>query len=76
MENTLTGKQASAAFSIVAAVAEAIRELKSVPSGTLYAQLCGKFDIHQYEAIIRTLVNADLVKQTPAHELIWIGPRF
>jgi DNA-binding ferritin-like protein len=72
MENT--NKQISAAFAVVAAMAEAIRELGTVPSGTLYAQVMGKLDIHQYESVIKTLVNTGLVEETSAHELRWIGP--
>ena len=76
MNNTPTPKQVSAAFAIVAAVSEAIRELGTVPSGELYAQLCGKMDIHGYNKIVATLVNAGLVQESSSHELKWIGPQF
>jgi len=58
---------------IVFAVAEAIREAGSIPSGTLYAALIGKVDINGYESIIRTLKNAGLVTEQ-SHMLTWIGP--
>ena len=69
-----TSDQVKAAFQMVAAVAEAIREAGEIPSGTLYAVLCSKVDMAGYESIIRTLKNADLVSES-AHMLKWIGPR-
>lgn len=83
MENNLTSKildrqtptaaQLKAALAITLAVAEAIREAKEIPSGTLYAMLVGKVDLQGYEAIIRNLKNADLVTEI-AHLLKWVGP--
>lgn len=70
---TATLAQARAALNIVLALAEAIRELGRVPSGTLYANVMGKLDLATYEAAIRMLKNAGLVKET-AHELEWTGP--
>lgn len=67
-----TQNQVKAAMLATIAVAEAIRELGRVPSGHLYAQVCSKLDLAGYEAIIRTLINAGIVKQQQ-HELIWIG---
>jgi hypothetical protein len=64
--------QIKAALQITAAVAEAIRELGSVPSGHLYAQLCGKLSLQQYESIIHLLKNTGLVSES-FHELTWIG---
>ena len=64
-----------AAFAATAAMAEAIRELGEVPSGTLYASVCGRMDISSYEAIIRTLKGAGLVTES-AHVLRWCGPKF
>lgn len=69
-----TKEQVKAAFTMVAAVAEAIREAGEIPSGTLYAVLCSKVDITGYEAIIRTLKNAGLVSES-ANMLKWVGPR-
>jgi hypothetical protein len=63
-----------AAFSLVQAVGEAIRELGEVPSGELYARLCGHLDITAFERIVATLKRSGLVKETGAHMLVWIGP--
>jgi hypothetical protein len=57
----------------VAAVAEAIRELGTVPSGTLYAHLMSKLSLEQFQAIVDILVKAELISDT-RHQLRWIGP--
>jgi len=67
-------KRLTAAMTTVIAVGEAIRELGSVPSGEMYAQLMPKLSIEDYEGIIRILVNAKLVKRSHSHMLTWIGP--
>jgi len=68
-----TVEQAKAAVNAVLAISEAIRELKTVPSGELYAHVCDKMELRTYEAIIQTLKNARLVEER-AHMLTWIGP--
>ncbi len=55
------------------AVAEAIRSLGSVPSGTLYAQLMSKIDLPTYTKLIDTLKGAGLVKES-GHLLTWVEP--
>lgn len=79
MLNTVTGsmttkEQLQAGLRILHAVAETVREAGRVPSGTVYAALCGRVDLQGYQGLIRTLVNADLVK-VENHELVWVGPR-
>lgn len=74
MENTnTTAAQTKAAFQMVAAVAEAIREARRIPSGTLYAVLMGKTDLAGYEKMIGILKGAGLIEEK-SNELIWIGP--
>ncbi|HEY6340187.1 MAG TPA: hypothetical protein VIY49_01735 [Bryobacteraceae bacterium] len=55
------------------AVAEAIRTAGSLPSGELYAILCGRVDLAGYQALIKTLKNAGLVREEN-HLLTWTGP--
>jgi hypothetical protein len=55
-------EQVKAAITIVAAVAEAIRELGSIPS-----------DLSGYTKIIETLKNAGLVAEQN-NLLTWVGP--
>jgi hypothetical protein len=68
-----TKEQLKAAFLMLAAVTEAIREAKRIPSGTLYAMLIGKVDIAGYEKMVTMLKNAGLIEEKHS-ELIWIGP--
>jgi len=64
--------EVQAAIKLVQAVAEAIRELKSVPSGHLYAQLMGYMSLDEYNKIIRILKNAKLVTEEN-YLLTWIA---
>jgi hypothetical protein len=66
-------EQMKTAITIVAAVAEAIRELGSIPSGHLYAQVMGRIDLAAYTKIIGTLKNAGLVAEQN-DLLTWVGP--
>ena len=70
---TSTKQDTKAALQIVMAVAEAIRELKRVPNGHLYAQLMGKMSLESYSSIITILKNTGLVEER-FNELIWVGP--
>lgn len=70
---TPSAKDTNAALAVILAIAEAIRALGEVPGGELYARLCDKMTISQYETIIGTLKNAGLVSES-AHMLTWIGP--
>ena len=60
------------AVEIVTAVAEAIRELGTVPSGVLYAGLMPLLTLAQYEAVIYALKKTELVTETN-HVLTWVG---
>jgi hypothetical protein len=64
----------SAALMIVRHVGVAIRDLGSVPSGHLYAQLMGILTLDQYNAIINTLKKAGMVSES-GNLLTWIGPK-
>ena len=68
-----TQEQAKAAIEIVTAVADAIKELGSVPSGHLYARLMGHMSLTEYEQIIGFIVRSGLVRQDKSHLLTWIG---
>lgn len=65
--------EAGAAVEIIMAVAEAIRSLKSVPSGHLYARLMGSMTLDDYQAVIGVLKRTGLVSES-AHLLTWTGP--
>jgi hypothetical protein len=68
-----TAEQRRAALALVAAVAETIRESRSVPSGVLYASLLNVMSMQDYNATIDMLKRAKLVEES-AHVLTWIGP--
>ena len=57
----------------IAALAEAVRELKEVPSGHLYARVMGAMTLGSYEAAVRVLKDAGLVEER-GHVLRWVGP--
>lgn len=70
---TVTKEQIVASIKVVAAVAEAIRELKSVPSGHLYARLAATgMSLQSYHNVIDTLKRAGLVTSYN-HLLEWVG---
>jgi ABC-type iron transport system FetAB ATPase subunit len=69
----VTKEQLHGAFATVQTVAEAIRELKQVPSGLLYTNVMGKIDFEGYEKIINLLKRSGLVREEN-HLLIWIEP--
>jgi transcriptional regulator CtsR len=69
----MTKEQINGGLQVVQAIAEAIRELKQVPSGKLYAMVMGKLSLEQYEKVIQILVDARLVKKHQSHLLEWIG---
>ena len=62
------------AMLVTMAVAETIREAGEVPSGTIYAAIMSKVSLECYQAILRTLENAELIKVHPSHLIRWIGP--
>lgn len=68
----ITSQGVAAAVATVAAVAEAIQELKEVPSGHLYAQLMGVMDLRTYNAVISALKKAGLITESN-HLLTWVG---
>jgi hypothetical protein len=65
--------QAAAAVTAVAALAEAIHQLGTIPSGHLYAQVMSYLTIEAYNRIIEILKGADLVAEEN-HVLRWVGP--
>lgn len=64
-----------AALDIITAIAEAIRDIGSVPSGHLYATVMGHMSLQTYESIINMLVRSNLVRRDGNHLLTWIGPK-
>lgn len=62
------------AIMVAAVVGDAIRDLGSVPSGHLYANLMGHMDLDTYNGCIKILKQANLVEESN-HVLTWVGPK-
>ena len=56
---------------LIKAIADAIKELKEVPSGHLYARLMGKLSLDQYNTVIEILTDAKWIK-VEYHLITWI----
>lgn len=67
-----TAEQARAAVDTIMAVAVAIRDLGSVPSGHLYARLMGRLELQQFQQIIAILKRTGAVTEAN-HVLTWAG---
>lgn len=65
--------KAQAAVQTIMAVADAIKELGSVPSGRLYANLVGVMELSTYQTIIGILKNTKLITES-GNVLSWVGP--
>jgi hypothetical protein len=74
MTTQTTPAQRQAGLNAVLAIAEAIRQVGTAPSGNLYAAVMGRMSLAAYEKAIAILVNANLVAQDQSHLLRWIGP--
>jgi hypothetical protein len=70
--NQETSAQVKAAVQVVVAIGETIKELGSVPSGHLYAQLMGRMSLDTYNKIIGVLVKTGAVKEE-GYLLTWVG---
>ncbi len=68
---TVTNEAAGAVL-VIKAVADAIRDLGSIPSGHLYAQLMGHMSLDQYQQIIGILTRTGLIVES-GHVLTWKG---
>lgn len=59
----------------MSAIAQTVYEAGEIPSGHLYAPLMDRMDLHTYQQFIDRLKAMNLVEETPAHLLRWIGPK-
>ena len=64
--------QVKALLATIQALAEAIRELKEVPSGHLYAQVMGKLSLENYQYCVGILKQAGKVTEDNSNLLSWI----
>ena len=67
----VTTPQTLAAVRALVAVVEAIKELRQVPAGKLYAMLMPLMDKQAFDSMIRTLVNTGLIREDINHMIVW-----
>lgn len=67
-----TKAEVLAAFDACVALADAIRDLKQVPEGHLYAVVCGHLNLRAFDAAIGALVKARLITKEN-HLLTWVA---
>jgi hypothetical protein len=76
---TLTSEQLKtgihAYIQTVRAFADTIKELGSVPAGTLYAGVMGRMSLETFEKMIGHLVGAGVVHRDSSHVLTWVAPK-
>ena len=70
---SITKQEVHGGIGVIVAVAEAVRESKRVPAGTLYTMVMEYLDLASFETVISILKKAHCVQETQAHELVWIG---
>lgn len=68
----MTSQEQKAMIQSAAAIGEAIKDLGQVPAGHLYASVMAYMSLAQFNAIVRALRNAGLVKEEH-HLLTWVG---
>lgn len=71
----VTKEQVASYLKVVRSVAEAVKELGSVPSGVMYAQLMSIMSLDAYNRVLGHLKTAGLIKVSESHLLTWIGPQ-
>jgi hypothetical protein len=67
----VTKEQVKVALDVLFAVAVAIKQVGSVPSGELYARLMTHLDLMTFNRVIDTLKDAGLVIEDN-HRLTWV----
>ena len=60
----MTSEEIKAGLNTIKAIADTIKELKEVPSGTLYAQLMGIMTLDQYQRVIDILKRSGIVSES------------
>lgn len=69
-EKKVTTNQLQAGLAALRAIADAVRELKQVPSGHIYAAVMGTMDINAYEKAIGLLCNSGVIRKN-GDLLVW-----
>lgn len=65
--------QIKASLNALMALADAIKELGSVPAGELYSVVMGHLDQPTFDSMIGILCRSGVVSRSPGHLLTWKG---
>ena len=57
---------------VAATIAEAIKDTREIPSGTLYALVMSHLSLSEYQSVIDMLVKVKLITNN-GHLLRWVG---
>jgi hypothetical protein len=68
-------EQIKAGIGTITAVGDAIHQFQSIPSGHLYAHLCGHLSIDSYQEIIDILQKAGRIRVEPSFLIICTCPK-
>jgi len=68
-----TKEKIKALIEAVNAIRDAIKELKEVPSGELYARLLNHITLENYQYILNILVKTKQIEILPTHLIRFIG---
>lgn len=71
----VTSSATQTTLDAVQAICEAVREVGQIPSGHLYAMVCGNLSLEQYQRVLEVAKRAGLIKETN-NLLRWTGPEF
>jgi len=66
-------EQARAVLAVTVAIGDAIRDLRIVPSGVLYANLASEISLENYKTVVHALKETGLVRED-SNVLYWVGP--
>lgn len=57
------------------ALTEAVRSVEAIPSGTLYANVCGSLSFDEYLRLLGVIERSGLVTVGTDYVVRWTGPR-
>lgn len=70
----VTKKELADAYKLIIVIADAIREVKEVPAGHLYAMLMARVSLPTFNNIVSTLVKSTLIEKR-GDLLVWKEPK-
>lgn len=73
----VTKAQIAAALNLMAGVALSIKACgkQGIPTGHLYAALCGVIDLAEFERMIDAMVQAGVICRGQHHHVYWVADK-